>query len=87
MLATQSFFVKPPLALKASGGTETEYSSYYSHRFTADGTLTVNIAATMDIFMVAGGGGGSVFWGSYKWGIDAVIDSCDSTIYSNTSTS
>ena len=63
MLATQSIFLPNFVDWKASGGTETTYGTYKSHRFTANGTLTVTTAGTMDIFMVAGGGGGG--FGSY----------------------
>ena len=41
-----------------SGGTETIYSTYTSHTFTASGDFVVSLAGTVDYFMVAGGGTG-----------------------------
>ena len=41
-----------------SGGTETIYSTYTSHTFTASGNFVVNLSGNVDYFMVAGGGAG-----------------------------
>jgi len=42
----------------ATGGTVQSYASYKSHTFKSDGTLTIAIATTVDMFIVAGGAGG-----------------------------
>jgi hypothetical protein len=46
----------------ASGGTETEYAGFKSHKFTATGTFTVSDAGAtglVEFIVVAGGGGGT----------------------------
>lgn len=41
-----------------SGGTESTFRGYQFHRFTADGSLTVNTPGVAEILLLGGGGGG-----------------------------
>ena len=60
--STLARFMGVGLGVQATGGTITYSGSYTIHKFTADGTLTVNTGggqASGDVeYLVAGGGGG-----------------------------
>ena len=63
----------PDLTALVSGGTVTTVGGYEYHTFTANGTLTVDTAGTMEVLCCGGGGGGGGYHTAGGGGGGAVL--------------
>jgi len=59
-----TFHVKTKTTFSATGGTITTSGGYTIHTFTENGTFTPNVAGTVEVLVVAGGGAGGGWVGA-----------------------